>query len=232
MKTSISYIILLFIFACSNNSEKVKTESSIEKTLTTETDKKPLKKIDSVDFCNDRYLIISENYNVQCVTTLNQDTIFKAKDYYSHLILEDFDLDSCADLIFEDSPRYCGLFEIFLYNKRKKHFEQVQDILPNQLPLEETGYYLSYERLKDSCYKSKSYLSKIKNFKNVKLAAIYFKTCGTKERIELRSVDNLGRETFAEELPLSDLIRLQGDEQSYLRKYWSTHLPTEAKTKK
>jgi hypothetical protein len=232
MKTLIPYIILLFIFACSNNSEKVKTATVIENASTKSADERPVKKTDTANFCEDRYLIISENYKVQCVTTLDRDTLFKGKDYYSHLILEDFNLDGCSDLVFEDSPRYCGLFEVFLYNRKTKTFDQVKDMLPNQWTFEDTGYYLSYERLKDSCYKAKSYLTKINKLKNIKLNAVYFKTCGSKERIELYSVDKKGKENFVEELPLSDLIRLQGDEQSYLRQYWLKHLPTEAKTKK
>lgn len=122
-----------------------------------------LKKVDTINFHNDKYLLVSDSSRFKYILTLKNDTVLKTKNYYSHFFLKDFNYDGCDDLVFEKSPRYCGLFEVFIYDENHKKFNQVENILPNQWNIEGTNFSFSLKDQKIPVASGKVIYVKLKN---------------------------------------------------------------------
>jgi hypothetical protein len=200
------------VWACTSKPGDQQVKASIEMNL----------KKDTVEVCKVKYIQSSDTIHDIALLILNDDTVFKTKDYYTKVEFVDFNHDGCADIKASVRAGESGLCELYLFDGETKRFREVKNVFANPEAITNTKYYYSYERIGCSDNFWQSYLFEIRDFEVIPLGVIYGKACGeSDDGILIHTIDELEEEKLFKKLPITIIGNEYSDKWDFIQKYWT-----------
>lgn len=189
--------------------------------------------IDTIIINDNKYIQILKDSLLNCLLSIDGDTIVKSEDYYFRLELIDIDVDGYNDMrihIFCNTPNVC---DNYLFVKKTSSFKLIENCYLDIKKVKGADFFYSYNRAGCADKNWESNLSKIENYKLINYGYIHGQGCDFKieenpQIIEIYKVNNLDSEekTLLKKLPYKKYIKEFGDKWDFIENYWTKNYKT------
>jgi hypothetical protein len=156
------------------------------------------------------------------INALSGDIIVESAPYYFEASYLDINADGFIDIrtsIISNTPNQS---ENYLYDNPHKRFRKIGDSDLEIKKLKGIPLYFSYNSVGCSDHNWESHLSKIDNWKEVRIGHISTKSCGDKEDGIYIYKLNGDREILLAAMPI-DTLNMKSDKWNFIKQYWESN---------